>query len=243
MKIRVLFLLGQVDEKQDNLQAALDYEHNLYKDTVQGPFLDTYFNLTHKGVLGFNWISHYCPRARVVFKMDDDVFVDTFQLIHHVLPMLDGKRRTILCSVWFNDTMPIMRNETSPWRVEEKLFCGLKRYPFDYCSGMAVIITGDLIPSLYRAAFFTPFFWIDDLYLFGMLPSVAGDVTLYDVGMGRNMTLNASLALDCKVREGHKCPVLATTASEYPNKFEELWNVTYWLHVNPGWRLPFARVE
>nr|KAG5701061.1 hypothetical protein BaRGS_008782 [Batillaria attramentaria] len=159
------------------LQALLEAEHRLYGDTLQGHFHDHYHNLSQKGVMGFNWITHYCPHVRYVFKMDDDAFVDTFKLLNKFLPLFDGKRRAFICNPWINNTMGILR--TGKWKVDDHLFRGLRRYPFTYCSGFAMGITGDLIPSLYQAAFFAPFFWIDDVYLYGILPFLAGNVKYY----------------------------------------------------------------
>ncbi|KAK7488896.1 hypothetical protein BaRGS_00019853 [Batillaria attramentaria] len=79
-KVRTLFLLGSVPNA--TLQALLEAEHRLYGDTLQGRFHDHYHNLSQKGVMGFNWITHYCPHVRYVFKMDDDAFVDTFKLLN-----------------------------------------------------------------------------------------------------------------------------------------------------------------
>ena len=68
------------------------------------------------------------------------------------------------------------------WAVDDRQFHGMDTFPYDYCSGMAVILSGDLVPALYRAAFFSPVFWIDDVYLFGILPYVAGNVTMMHLG-------------------------------------------------------------
>jgi len=49
---RVLFLLGAVEFRA--AQATLEEENRTYRDLVQGRFLDSYRNLTHKHVMGSN---------------------------------------------------------------------------------------------------------------------------------------------------------------------------------------------
>jgi beta-1,3-galactosyltransferase 1 len=47
----------------------------------------------------------------------------------------------------------------------------MRYYPYTSCSGLAVFISRDLVPLLYKVAFMSPFFWVDDFYLFGILPA------------------------------------------------------------------------
>ncbi|KAK7110071.1 lactosylceramide 1,3-N-acetyl-beta-D-glucosaminyltransferase A-like [Littorina saxatilis] len=238
-KVRVVFLLGEVGNS--SLQAALDYEHVLYRDTVQGDFQDSYRNLSHKGVMGFRWVTRHCPQARYVVKLDDDVFFDTYKMLLRYRGIFEGQKRTIFCNVWVRDSMPVYREDK--WAVEERLFQGLDRFPFDYCSGLAVVITGDLVPALYRAAFFTPVFWIDDIYLFGMLPWVAGDVTMMDLGYrSQYVAMNTTYALSCMKELQSECSVLATNCYT-TDDWENMWNLTNNLHVAKGWRVPYLRVN
>ncbi len=45
---------------------------------------------------------------------------------------------------------------------------GETHYPV-YYSGMFVVIDAHLIPEMYNASKYTPFFWVDDVYLTGTL--------------------------------------------------------------------------
>ncbi|PVD30594.1 hypothetical protein C0Q70_09866 [Pomacea canaliculata] len=227
-KVRILFLLGlPANDTNGTVQSLIELEHKKYGDTLQGDFIDTYSNLTHKGVMGYRWITQYCPHVRLVAKIDDDVFVDTFKLLHRFWPVLFvAKSRAIFCNVWHNNTMPILRE--GKWKITENVMRNLKYFPWDYCSGMAVFITGDLIPFLYRAAFRTPFFWIDDAYLFGMLPGVVGNVTYYDIGFSKNLSLNHDVGFKCMKTQGITCPFVAVGSKL--ETFPEMWNVTYNIH-------------
>ncbi len=39
-----------------------------------------YRNLTYKHIMGLKWVSTYCSNAHTVVKVDDDTFVNIFQL-------------------------------------------------------------------------------------------------------------------------------------------------------------------
>ena len=69
-------------------------------------------------------------------------------------------------------TMPIMRigdkANCRKWCVRPEVFPGRKYYP-PYCSGLAFVLSADLIPELYTAAMRTPTFWIDDVFVTGVL--------------------------------------------------------------------------
>ena len=236
-----MFLLGRVSNR--SLQEALEFEHALYGDTVQGDFLDAYQNLSLKGVLGFRWISQHCAHARHVVKMDDDVFFDTYKILLRYRGLLEGHpQRSILCNLWVRDSMPIAREGDSKWLVDRRQFRGVEKFPYHYCSGLAVVLSGDLVPALYRAAFFAPVFWIDDLYLFGMLPELAGDVTLLHLGYeNRYLVMDTDSALQCMEQRLHRCPVLATMCYTTED-WENMWNITYQLHVDTEWRVPYIDV-
>jgi len=49
-------------------------DHN---DVVLEDFHDTYLNLTLKTTFLLKWLGKSCPDSKFVFKVDDDVFVNT----------------------------------------------------------------------------------------------------------------------------------------------------------------------
>jgi beta-1,3-galactosyltransferase 1 len=63
----------------------------------------------------------------------------------------------------------VNRNPNNKWFVAKELFVGEKTYP-EYCEGFMVAFSNDLLPSLFKSAMLTPFFWIDDVYLYGLVP-------------------------------------------------------------------------
>ncbi|KAK3577723.1 hypothetical protein CHS0354_002935 [Potamilus streckersoni] len=213
--MRVLFLLGRPQDKK--VQTVIEHESSLHKDIVQGNFLDTYHNLTHKGVLGYRWISEFCPQAKFVLKVDDDVFVNVFKLLLNMSKSYNADKRKIRCYVRINGTSPIQR-KTGKWIVDDWEFINMTHFPVTYCNGFFVLLTTDIIKELYEASKKTPFFWVDDVYIFGLLPAKVGSVTFESV---QGLNLNQKQALEC-FQKSEPCDYLAATAVDKGN-METLW--------------------
>lgn len=207
--VRVVFLLGLVPDAIT--QHKIEQENKLYKDIVQGYFLDSYRNLTHKGVMGYKWISEHCMNAEIVAKIDDDAFINFFKFFED-MSHLKHKKKTMYCNKIPKDSMKIIRQNTSKWFVKDDEFKDMKRYPHTYCSGFTVFISTDLVPMLYRAAIASPFFWVDDFFLFGLLPSkVPGMV---HEAIRPNLTFMHPEAYTCYIRNGKNCGYLVFPAKD-----------------------------
>lgn len=123
--IRVVFFMGVThlgeELNRTSAQKALYFEQEQYQDLVQEDFLDTYHNLTHKGVSALKWISYNCRQATYVLKTDDDIFVNMYSLMRHLKRMqMRGPEYThglLMCAVWYG--MPVMR--TGKWKVRQRL--------------------------------------------------------------------------------------------------------------------------
>ncbi|UJR22761.1 hypothetical protein I4U23_025793 [Adineta vaga] len=178
-EIRLVFMMGKSTD--ENLMKAIKYENEIYHDIVQEDFIDSYKNLTFKGIMALKWISIYCSNIKYILKVDDDIVVNTFTLFNH-LRYLDknnpeGQKGTILCLLW--TAMMVMRDSKSKWYLSKEDF------PFDkfppYCSGSAFIITGDMAAKMYNASLYIPFFWVDDYYITGAV-ATAANVTYAQLG-------------------------------------------------------------
>ena len=134
--IRLVFMIGKTLDA--NTMKALVYENEIYQDIVQEDFIDSYKNLTYKGIMALKWISIYCSKTKYILKVDDDIVANTFTLINH-LKFLDkhhpNRQNTILCLLW--TAMMVMRDSKSKWYLSKEEF------PFDkfppYCSGSGII--------------------------------------------------------------------------------------------------------
>jgi len=54
---------GELTERLVNLEA------NTYNDIVQENFVDSYKNLTFKGIMALKWISTYCNETKYILKV------------------------------------------------------------------------------------------------------------------------------------------------------------------------------
>ena len=170
--VRVIFLLGRPD--RSDMQDALGMEADLYGDIVQEDFVDSYRNLTYKAIMGLKWVSLHCTHARFVLKTDDDVFVNMFVVVRHLrqLESTDGRpvRDLLQCMVWRR--MKVMRDPKSKWYISKEEY----RPDFfpTYCSGLAFLLSTDVVVRMFDASLSLPFFWVDDFYVTGQLAQKVG---------------------------------------------------------------------
>ena len=172
-RFRVVFMMGLPANQQQ--QEVIDREHAQYGDIVQGDFMDTYHNLTLKGLMGLNWVSKYCGKTKFVLKADDDAFVNIFSLFD-ILDSNPGNPKTVMCYRWVG--MGILRDPKTcmKWCVDDSEFPGQTMYP-PYCSGLAYVMSTDIIARMYSVSRDTPFFWVDDVYITGLLLGKIENVT------------------------------------------------------------------
>jgi hypothetical protein len=177
--IATVFIMGRSERQSVNENVKA--EALTHRDIIQGDFTDSYKNLTLKAVMGLKWIATRCWWVRFAIKVDDDTFVNVFSLTN-TLQLYEGRRKTILCRIWEDNLMPILRDPDMcmKWCVKEDEFPGRQAYP-RYCAGLAFVISGDLIPLLYTTSRTTPFFWIDDVYVTGLLPGKLHDVQYVNI--------------------------------------------------------------
>lgn len=81
--LRLIFALGGV--QNDSLQRSLIEEQALFGDLLQGNFLDTYDNITYKHVMVLKWFNSHCNQAKLLMKIDDDIFVNTRRLLDNLV--------------------------------------------------------------------------------------------------------------------------------------------------------------
>lgn len=217
--LKILFLLGRT--KDSKVQRDIKNEFNRYGDILQGDFIDDYHNLTLKGVMAYKWLTERCRNADLVLKVDDDISVNIFKLLIDYFPKYQSLNMTIICNHILAGTMGILRKNDSKWYVNNNHFRGLDSYPTDYCSGFFILFTNDLIPALYSSAKVTPFFWVDDVYLYGLVPGNVPGVKY--IGLTGNWhQLYGQEALKCYKNETATCPFLVAGAGAV-GEMDELW--------------------
>ena len=70
--------LGSILDK--SVQRSLENESRRHGDLVQGDFVDSYHNLSYKGIMGNLWVAEFCEQADFVVKTDDDLYYDLFEV-------------------------------------------------------------------------------------------------------------------------------------------------------------------
>ena len=183
---KVLFVLGK---SYRNIQQALQAEADDYGDILQEDFLDSYHNLTIKGIAALKWIDRYCNEAKFVLKSDDDTFVNTFNYIAYINRVTryfdQYQTNTIFCAVWHR--MTVLRR--GKWKVNYEDYSG-KSYP-SYCSGCAFTMTMDVARAIHKVSYHVAPFWVDDVYVSGLLPQRIGNVTHKSLGYTYQMNSTA----------------------------------------------------
>ncbi|CAH1782622.1 unnamed protein product [Owenia fusiformis] len=171
ISIKLIFLLGNASTRK--LNDAIKFESEHYHDIIQEDFVDSYRNLTYKGIMGLKWVTNYCKTAKFILKTDDDIFVNIFILIKHLKARLEhdiGTSNLILCHIWFR--MHVVRDKRSKWYISEAEYEPNVFPP--YCSGAAFVLSADAPKAMYKRSLYEPFFWVDDYFISGLLATKAG---------------------------------------------------------------------
>ncbi|XP_071097481.1 beta-1,3-galactosyltransferase brn-like [Haliotis cracherodii] len=155
-----VFLLGQT--LNTSLHRKLTAESEKYKDIVQGNFTDSYQNMTYKHIMGHHWVVHNCRHVNYVIKIDDDVIVNVENAVNYISTKRI-KEGQIVCSA----------NLKSKIKTFGKWVPKKNQFPFDhyppYCSGFAYLAPMSVIKRLYGASSSVRMYWIDDVYITGLL--------------------------------------------------------------------------
>ncbi|KAF7266114.1 hypothetical protein GWI33_020486 [Rhynchophorus ferrugineus] len=176
---QVLFLFGRTTDR--DLQNQIEAENRLYHDVVQGDFLDTYRNLTLKTVMALEYAIRYWS-FKYVLKVDDDVFVNTPQLMFFLKYDLDPKNVTNLLLCMQHKNVKVVRHQSEKFG---KYTVSYNEYPYEiyppYCSGWGVLFTMDTIFKLHDNIASTPFFYLEDVYTYGLVASRIPELQRIDI--------------------------------------------------------------
>ncbi|KAK3592494.1 hypothetical protein CHS0354_026615 [Potamilus streckersoni] len=186
----LVFVMGQVEDKK--VMDAVKLESNRYGDIVQEDFNDSYKNLTYKAITALRWISTNCKQVSLVLKTDDDILVDIHSLMDYMnstVIMKHGMKKLIVCNQWLS--MKVIRDKKSKWYVQKSEFED-EFFP-PYCSGSAFVMSFDVVQDMYQVSFYTPFFWVDDFYITGLLVK---KLNITHMRLNDGYILNAQVAME-----------------------------------------------
>ena len=223
--LKHLFILAKPESMEVNDE--ITKESIRFGDVMQGNFKDHYRNLTYKHLLAFKWIQTFCNEAELIIKVDDDTFINTPHLIEYVERYKDIYfiKPSITCSV-FRRQSP-RRDPSDKWYVSEFEYPN-KLYPA-YCEGFAYITTIEVIKQLYKISQTIPPYWIDDVYVTGILrETVQISLSFFHTSYGyRIMHTHSKWNLTKQLENTDVLFIL----DKYPNKWSpEHWR-EMWRHI------------
>ncbi|KAF6117531.1 beta-1,3-galactosyltransferase 5 [Phyllostomus discolor] len=157
-RVKTLFLLGTSARK--HVAEAVAQESRQHRDVIQKDFVDVYFNLTLKTMMGIEWVHRFCPQAAFVMKTDSDMFIN----VHYLTELLLRRNRT---SRFFTGYLKMreypIRQRRSKW------FVSRYEYPWDryppFCSGTAYVFSGDVASRVYNVSESIPFLKLEDVFV------------------------------------------------------------------------------
>ncbi|KAK2868952.1 hypothetical protein Q7C36_000823 [Tachysurus vachellii] len=157
-----LFLMGMKSGFDGHLQHAIVEESLQHHDIIQQDYMDTYYNLTIKTLMGMNWVAEYCPHASYVMKTDSDMFVNTEYLIKKLLKPELPPQHNYFTGYLMRGYAP-NRNKDSKWYMPPELYSS-ERYPI-FCSGTGYVFSGDMAGKIYQASLSIRRLHLEDVYV------------------------------------------------------------------------------
>ncbi|XP_054831045.1 beta-1,3-galactosyltransferase 5-like [Eublepharis macularius] len=157
-RIVTLFLLGITLDPSN--QIVITAESQKYRDIIQKDFIDSYYNLTLKTMMGIEWVHKFCPQSSFVMKTDSDMFVNPYYLTELLLK----KNRT---SRFFTGFLKLnehpIRQFFSKWYVSYYEFPGNDYPPF--CSGTGYVFSTDVASQVYNVSENILFIKLEDVFI------------------------------------------------------------------------------
>ncbi|GAB1608158.1 hypothetical protein Ahia01_001100000 [Argonauta hians] len=149
-----------------DVNARVRREAAHYQDIYQSSVLDTTANQSRCTLDLLSHLSKSYGTIKYLFKMKDSTFLNVPYLIR-TLKSNKNLLHNFIMGVITRDTKAD-RDKSSPW------FLSKETYPQDllptYVQSFAYMMSGELIPRIIETAKRTPYVWIEDVYITGILP-------------------------------------------------------------------------
>lgn len=107
LRVRTVFLMGRPQMDDPDLSLLLSFEAKHFGDILQWDFHESLLNLTLKMNVFLQWALKYCPHVTFVFSGDDDVFVNTPQLLTYLQSLDSSKASELYCGHVISTASPI----------------------------------------------------------------------------------------------------------------------------------------
>ena len=169
--VRLFFVLGQLEARYRHLEGAIVNESRVHGDVLQSNIVDSYANLTLKTRAALAWTVTSCSATYFVAKTDDDVYVNVRDLLQELARMMRAGARRFMMGRLIRDAKPDT-DRKSKWYTPRAIYAN-RTYP-PYLSGSAYVISTDLVTALLGAATRRKLFWLEDIYITGLLSRDVG---------------------------------------------------------------------
>lgn len=169
---RTFFLLGQT--KNQTQSSLIEKEEKDFGDIIQGDYYEHYWNQSFKVEMGFEWAARYCSFS-FLLKADDDVLVNTKDLVLHLQQESTPKERLYMGKVQVNAEV----RRYGKFNISFDEFAG-STYP-NYCSGAGFVLSYDVVECLVPIFDVIKPFRIDDTYV-GILVNQVGITPVHHSG-------------------------------------------------------------
>lgn len=220
--VQSVFFIGVMPEGKRDISKELILEKEYYEhgDLVQMSFNEDFRNLSLKAVSWLRWTNEHCRNPVMILKIDDDVVIDTFKIVPLSRAIFSKYSRSIFCNVNRLGFQPIPRRGRT--QVDQREFFKFKTYPYVYCSGFIVFLTPDILPLMLNTVQRIPFYNVDDVFMFGMVPKLTGNVTFHNIGY--NVSIWHQKVFNCIFTSGTNCRYFGSMAEEDQDR-DRLWQI------------------
>ncbi|CAF0778049.1 unnamed protein product [Rotaria sordida] len=141
--VQTIFFVGT----DDSVQSAIRLEQSLFNDVVEVVIPENYPFVAHKELASLFWTRLYCPLARLIFRADDDILLDTFLLLDYIKNHLNINTQDGLHG-WFRFNNTVHRADK--WAIT-KIEYKPKIYP-PYTFGIGYLFSNVSCQRLVNAA-------------------------------------------------------------------------------------------
>ncbi len=146
----------------------------MFGDIVQEDFADTYRNFTLKTLMGLKWAATYCPGAKFLLKIDDDVCLNSYKLLNflHERTAAGPPHDQMICRPHYNSN--VIRDP------RDKFFVPVQDYPakqwHTYCDGAAYLLTTDLAAKFFARSLHVANFVFEDIHMGSLARDVGAQI-------------------------------------------------------------------
>jgi hypothetical protein len=176
LQVRFVFMLGA--SKLPYLQDFVKQESNIYGDIVQESFIDTYVNSTLKAIFTLRWVQTYCANAKFMLRLNDDVMINVYKFIPYLQDRGLPEKKLYWGQVYHDSRA---NRGLAKHEYRSKIMWQDGGYYPPYCNGPYILMTMDVVKSMYKMSWRTPLMFPEDVY-YGILAEKLG-VRTFDASM------------------------------------------------------------